>query len=477
MSLLAFCVDARLPSDARRVIRCLALAAAWQETGGRTVLLAHAATPSLADRLRRTGIRWLPLDALPPGEAVARTLDRFADPGPTPSWIVFDGEPLTAQSSAHARDRGCRLLVIDDRLEPARYQADAIVNPNLDAVWWDYPTDGHTLQMLGPRHALLGPEFAAWQTWRRVTPPVARKVLVTSESPDVAIAISCLRLPNIETQVAGLDHLPDKLAWADVAIGADASTCWESAFMQLPSLILVTTDRERSLVRQLERARVAESLGWAGRTTAVSFARALADFCCDPRARRVQSLEGRRMVDGRGALRVVAMMRALDEALPEDQVALRPASIDDLAPLWRMSNEPSILRTSLYDEPCSLEQFGAWFEARLGGEESRSWVLDFHGHVLAHIRYDRRARGWAEIAIAVLPAFRRRGLAQRLIEHTRRLACEELRVPRLRAVIRRENTASQQLFRKAGFTWTAQRVLEKKSCHLYESWLGDLRPA
>ena len=466
MPLLLVCADARSPGGSQRVTRGLALAAAWQAAGGRAALVTHQGSPSLDPSIRRTGIRWMPTDHARPARTIAQALDELA--GTSPTWVALDGEPLLAQAETMVRDRGCRLLVIDDRAEPTPYHADAILNPNLHAMGWDYPAEGCTLQLLGPRYAPLGPEFVAWQTWRRITPPVARKMLLPAGSLDVLRASQHVRIPGIATRVVDREILPEQLAWADVAVSVGASACWESAFMQLPMLTLVATDREVSLVRQLERAHIVESLGWAGHATPASIARSLADFCCDPRTRQRQSTEGRRIVDGQGAARIAAVIRAVDGPLPDDQLVLRRANLDDLSALWRMSNEPSVLQTALYDKPCPLDRFGPWFEENLADEESRTWVLDFHGQIVAHIRYDRRSTGWAEIAIAVLPVFRRRGLALRLLEGTCRQTREELGVSRLRAVIREENTISQHLFRKAGFTFVARRLLCEKPCQLYE---------
>jgi RimJ/RimL family protein N-acetyltransferase len=408
----------------------------------------------------------MPADHGTPARTISLALDELL--GDSPTWLVFDGEPFLAHPDATVCPRGCRLLVVDDRPEPSPYHADAILNPSLQAMAWDYPTDGRTLQLLGPRYAPLGPEFAAWHTWRRITPPVARKILLPAGSLDVLRASQHVRIPGLATRVVGRNILPEQLAWADVAVSVGASACWESAFMQLPTLILVTTDRELPLVRFLEHARIVESLGWAHHATPASIARSLADFCCDPRIRQRQSTEGRRLVDGQGAARVAALIRAVDTPLPDDQLMLRRANLDDLLPLWRMSNEPSVLQTALYDKPCPLDRFAAWFEENLADEESRTWVLDFHGQIVAHVRYDRRSTGWAEIAIAVLPVFRGRGLALRLLEGTCRQAREELGVSRLRAVIREENTISQHLFRKAGFTFVARRILCEKPCQLHE---------
>jgi ribosomal protein S18 acetylase RimI-like enzyme len=95
------------------------------------------------------------------------------------------------------------------------------------------------------------------------------------------------------------------------------------------------------------------------------------------------------------------------------------------------------------------------------------WVLDYQELLLAHIRYVRVDPTTAEISLAVAPAFRRRGLAHRLL-NTRNDACADLCVSRLRAVVRVENQASIETFRRAGFRHVDSRPVAQRACHIFE---------
>ena len=127
--------------------------------------------------------------------------------------------------------------------------------------------EAHTRLLLGTRYVLLRREFWPWRGWRREIPAVARKVLVTlgGGDPDnvtlkVIRALAQVEIEGLEAVVvvgpanphleelqaavkdtphpirleSNVTNMPELMAWADVAITAGGSTCWETAFMGLP---------------------------------------------------------------------------------------------------------------------------------------------------------------------------------------------------------------------------------------------------
>jgi spore coat polysaccharide biosynthesis predicted glycosyltransferase SpsG len=103
-----------------------------------------------------------------------------------------------------------------------------------------------------------------------------------------------------------------QMAWADVAVSAAGTSCWEMAFMQLPALITILADNQRSAARRLQAAGLFENLGSAEDLTAAGLSDALSALCRDPARRARQGRLGRRLVDGEGTHRVLAAMRSGD---------------------------------------------------------------------------------------------------------------------------------------------------------------------
>ena len=95
------------------------------------------------------------------------------------------------------------------------------------------------------------------------------------------------------------------MAWADIAVTAGGTTCWETAFMGLPSLIIVLADNQEQQAAALDRMAVAQNLGWYHTLPPAEIKDAVAALLRDRRRREVMAARGSSVVDGRGAERVL----------------------------------------------------------------------------------------------------------------------------------------------------------------------------
>ena len=253
--------DADTRMGTGHVMRCLALAQAWQDAGGQVTFLSAALPPGLESRLNAEGMTLVTLDADAAQTAlVAQELG--AD------WVVLDGYHFDAGSQRALKDAGARLLVLDDNGDSDAYSADLVLNQNVHArAEWYASRAPDTRLLLGTRYALLRREFRVRHDRPRGTPKVARKVLVTlggsdpdnvtlkvldalalirAESLDVTVVVgggsphrasledAAARMPFPVRVVVNAANMPELMAWADVAISAAGSTVWELAFSRRP---------------------------------------------------------------------------------------------------------------------------------------------------------------------------------------------------------------------------------------------------
>ena len=238
--------------------------------------------------------------------------------------------------------------------------------------------------------------------------------------------------------------------------------------MKVPAVVIVLADNQQLIADRLAEAGAVVNLGRAAQINPQQIADQLTSLCRDADRRRRQIEAGRRLVDGRGPERVAAAMRALDGPLPEDQLELRPARAEDMLPLWRLVNDPTVRQNSLKTRRIPLEEHARWFNEKLTSRDTAIWVLDLHGLILAPIRYDREDSETAGVSLHVAAPFRQRGLATKLLDLTWRQACEQLNVKRIQAVIRRENTASQRTFLRAGFGQADSTQVHGQACYIFE---------
>lgn len=343
--------DAGSRMGAGHVMRCLALAQAWQDAGGRPLFLMAPAPPALATRLLSEGMDVLPLQAAPGSPEDARETaglarSRGAD------WVVADGYHFGADYQRLIKDSGLRLLCIDDYGHAGHYCADLALNQNINATEKLYPSrEAHTRLLLGTRYVLLRREFWPWRGWRREIPEMARKVLVTlgGGDPDnvtlkVILALAQVEVAGLEAVVvvgpanphlrelqgavqdaphlirleSNVTNMPELMAWADVAITAGGSTCWETAFMGLPTLLLVLAENQRGIAEKLDEEGLTVTLGWHGAITSSIITQVLYQLCMDNRKRDEMALNGQNLIDEEGSKR--ASIHLIQKTIINDEL-------------------------------------------------------------------------------------------------------------------------------------------------------------
>lgn len=326
------------------VMRCLALAQAWTNAGG-SARFALANTPdSVADRIAQEGLEVVHLES-PASLADDADQTISALSSEHGGWLAVDGYGFDAAYQERVTSAGVPLLFVDDYGHAGRYSADLVLNQNLYATEALYQhRETRTRLLLGTRYALLRREFVASPPGDRHVPNEARRVLVTlgGSDPDnvTGIVLRALRLaPELELDivvVAGaanahvdllrhdieafphavrlltnVSDMPQLMRWADLAVSAGGSTCWELAYMGVPIIAIVLAPNQEPIARSLAQSGAARDAGQGRNLSAVRLAEMIRELVASAPERRRMSERGRALVDGCGAQRVVDAMRSL----------------------------------------------------------------------------------------------------------------------------------------------------------------------
>jgi UDP-2,4-diacetamido-2,4,6-trideoxy-beta-L-altropyranose hydrolase len=321
------------------VMRCLALAMAWQRGGGEVVCLMAESIPDLEQRFNREGVALERMGAAAgtvsdAKETVAQARRANAD------WIVADGYRFGPDYVRNLKAAGLRVLFLDDDGRFDFYPADVVLNQNISASSAMYDKrEPYTRLLLGSEYVLLRPEFLA-EPQAREHPAMVRRVLVTmgGSDPQNATRKVLLALLHMETNfeariVLGsgnpwqdelqalaarrvgfqLERSPANMAplmrWADVAISGAGGTCWELAYMGLPSIVIALSLDQVGIARGLAESDIAISLGWHANLSEERISDALSSLLGDRGRRLPMSERGRKLVDGHGAQRVVKFLQ------------------------------------------------------------------------------------------------------------------------------------------------------------------------
>lgn len=339
---ILFRSDASTQIGTGHIMRCLALAQAAQDADI-TVHFASASLPDgLATRLTDDGMVLHQVEVLPGSHSDAMyTVALAQDLGA--AWIVVDGYHFGAAYQRLIKDAGLKLLAIDDYSHAESYAADLVLNQNSYADLLLYPScEPYTRLLLGSRYTLLRREFLRWCDCSREISTEARNILLTMGGSDpenitlkVFEALEQVDLQGKEVVVVvgasnphfqvleaiadrsifdmrllhNVTNMPEVMAWADVAVTSGGSTCWELAFMGVPSLILVLADNQVSIAEDLDRRGVSKNLGDAHATTSIQIRDALSGLLSNVKELRQMGALGRQLIDGYGTRRVVTMLK------------------------------------------------------------------------------------------------------------------------------------------------------------------------
>lgn len=471
--------DASARMGIGHVMRCLALGQAWQGIGGQATMVLAPGVPHLEEQLRAAGLEVVHLTA-PPGSAADASQTAHLAKQRGSEWVVVDGYHFGVDYQRLIKDAGLRLLFIDDTGHAAHYWADLVLNQNLHAHEDLYADrEPYTRLLLGSRYVLLRREFRKFRDWQRLIPAVARRVLVTlgggGEAANltwpVVKALGQVELEGLEAVVVmgsanaqeaelgaasrslpisvrlekNVAHMADLMAWADLAVTAGGSTCWEAAFMGLPSLVVVLAENQEPLAQALQAQEVAINLGWHHQVQIEEIAQTVTRLRESQSLRERMSRKGKGLVDGEGVERVVM-------ALKGDPIRLRPVRDEDCRLLWEWANDTEVRRFSFSQEHIPWEGHIRWFAEKRRDPNCFNFIaLDVEDRPVGQVRFDITDAREAEIDVSVEKSRRGAGLGAAIIKMATEQTLVNAGIHAVNANVKPENVRSIRTFEKAGY--------------------------
>jgi spore coat polysaccharide biosynthesis predicted glycosyltransferase SpsG len=216
-----------------------------------------------------------------------------------------------------------------------------LLNQNINAKDFKYSCDEDTTQLLGCKYTLLRREFLKYKSWNRKIPVIANKILVTMggsdahnvtlkvinamnllgdsnlnvkivigpENPNLATIKKALHQATFSIQLIQRADMPKLMRWADISISAGGSTCWEMAFMGLPSLIITVADNQVGIAKGLANIGVGVDLGWFDELSENILSKYIEQIIENSITRKEYLEKGIKLLDGLGVDRVIDAMR------------------------------------------------------------------------------------------------------------------------------------------------------------------------
>lgn len=352
MSNLVIRTDATTQMGAGHLMRCLALAQAWNSRGGSVTFITSCENSGLRQRILDDSFKVVEQKQPYPDSFDWKSIEDVLA-AHSEGWVVLDGCHFTPFHQRSIKEAGYKLLVIDDTAHLDHYYADLVLNQNINAERLNYSCEPYTRFLLGTKFTLLRSEFLAWRGWQRDIPDIAHNLLVTLGGSDpnnvtlkVIRAIEQLDVAPLAVRIAvgpanpylsdlrqAINHSKHNLellsnvndmsalmAWADIAISAGGITSWELAFMGVPTLVITMADNHKWTGEYLENECAAINLGWYHAITENELTSRCNACMRDRELRKTLSFQAQKLIGKHGSEEVVnAMIGKKRSNAPENE--------------------------------------------------------------------------------------------------------------------------------------------------------------
>ncbi|MXQ09363.1 GNAT family N-acetyltransferase [Alphaproteobacteria bacterium GH1-50] len=399
----------------------------------------------------------MPVEALGRLSPDALFLDRY---GVARDWehaAAHAGVPLMALDDlAEARDADVILRILPEPDAPKGPRSRVFEGP----AW--LPLSDHVARRTAPRPVNERAErlnicFGGTDPTGETLPALAALANMTGLTIDAVIGPGTAIDAEALARFGALDHInlhhaPSQadlaalLASADMALGAGGVMLWERLAMGVPSLVITAADNQRPQVSWASERGAIRWLGHHGEVSGADISHAVVTLAADPDARRTMAETGQRIVDGRGAVRIAAALRAMT-------LTARPVTRADARALydWRTDEANWRYNRSDADRP-AFDDHCRWLDRRLADPDCVFRVIEDRGTPVGVVRFDR-VDDTATLSIYLVPEAhgRRLGLPVYMAGEAA-LVDARPDVRRVTSAIHRENSGSVRLHKDAGFT-------------------------
>ncbi|MGH8671297.1 MAG: UDP-2,4-diacetamido-2,4,6-trideoxy-beta-L-altropyranose hydrolase [Burkholderiales bacterium] len=504
---IAFRVDASIRIGTGHVMRCLALADLLRRSSVQVRFMCRRLTGNIIRVIMAQGfpVSELPLeksaldhDDVPSPEwqdpewrtDADQTSVALADTHSPVDWIIVDNYALAASWETRMRAIAKHIMVIDD-LANRPHDCDALLDQNFNSgmsARYDKLIHSNCTRMLGPRYALLRPEFRVLRQNLRQRDGRIRRILVffggTDPGNETAKALRaieslarddittdvvagvanpnfdglkafCSRLPRIQLH-REVPDMAELMANADLAIGAPGSTTWERCCLGLPTILISLAMNQESAAQALAKGGYAIYLGKSESVTADSISAVLRELFVAPDWVLSLSRACADLVDGRGTERA---LRVFDTNF----IALHLAEASDCDHIYQWRNAEETRRYSHQTTAIPRVEHKQWFQQVLGDPTRILLIGKRGGQPVGVLRYDCEGSR-CTVSIYLVPGQHGRGYGPRMLcagHEWLKVNHPELKF--IRAEVLPDNLASAEAFLQAGYYHDSDAYVK----HLY----------
>ncbi len=487
--------DASLKIGSGHVMRCLTLADELKHRGADVMFICREQPGSLIDTLEGKGYSVVHLQQPEvayieePGDVAHASwlgvpweldaTDTIAALGKIQTdWLIVDNYALDSRWETKIRPHVEKIMVIDD-LADRSHDCDLLLDQNLYqsmATRYDNLVSKTCQKLLGPKFALLRPEFAAARKKHRQRDGQVKRVLVffggvdpTNETEkalqvlasigdrqfdvDTVVGVGNLHKEQILNFCAGhdgfhyhcqVDNMAEMMMKADLAIGAGGTATWERCAVGTPSIITAIADNQKELAETGALNGLFFYIGESHLVTSERLLNVLKFSMSFPDTMLFFSANCFSTVDAKGVSRVVNIINP-------PQITIRRASLADCDSIYEWRNAYETRRYIFNSELIPLDDHRNWYLKTLENPNRILLIGEIENKPVGVLRYDFTEND-ALVSIYLVPGGQGQGVGSQLLRCGSQWVRENhpnIRI--INAEIFRENIASLRAFESAGY--------------------------
>ncbi|ANC11374.1 MULTISPECIES: UDP-2,4-diacetamido-2,4,6-trideoxy-beta-L-altropyranose hydrolase [Bacillus cereus group] len=313
---IAFRADASIEIGTGHIMRCLTLAQELRNKGAQVYFICRKLQGDLHQYILNKGFHVYVLDG--DGENTnflsakngsylnwlkshwfvdAQQTNEILSQLPKCDWLIVDHYGLDNKWESALRKSVRKIMVIDDlanRIHDCDLLLDQNLYDNLNDRYKDLIPE-HSLVKLGPKYAILRPEFhSVKKISRKRTGKIERIFIffgghdVTNETLKTLRALQNINKDNLKIDVVvgsqnphkediqtycksvtnasyycQIENMEELLVRADLGIGAGGTTTWERCFLGLPSITITTAQNQIEVTKAVAKVGATWNIGTA----------------------------------------------------------------------------------------------------------------------------------------------------------------------------------------------------------------------
>jgi len=405
-------------------------------------------------------------------------------------WLIVDHYALDIEWETAMRPHAKHIMVIDD-LADRVHDCDLLLDQNMHQniqERYDILVPPSCTKLLGPKYALLRPEFKEARSNLKVRDGNVRRIFVffggsdpTNETgkalkaiqqtkrPDIAIDVIvgaanphqeeianlCSTLPKAKLH-RQINNIAELMMEADLAIGAGGGTVWERCCLGLPTIVLSISSNQNPSCKAIASIGAILYLGEGNKIDADLIESALKISLSATYLMESLGGLGLAVVDGRGVDRVL-------RELLSNQLQLRLVSENDFERVFHWRNHIKTRKFSFHSDPISLEEHHNWFFEKLMSTQCILLIGFIENDPIGVLRYDIE-ESTAAVSVYLNPDKHGFGYGAMLLRKGEDwVRLHHPNIKELTAEVLTENFASMNVFNETGykkFMVTLKKILK-----------------